>query len=106
MNAKYKETKISDIRDNTYLCAIKDAAISILLIRECISMDDDEWDDKLNKALNSFRQDLEDLASIKIEVHENNYSGELSLERLVERFEDFYCLVSCISPLGKKNQGL
>lgn len=102
MNAKYKETKISDIRENTYLCAVKDIAISTLSIKEYISMDDDEWDDKLNKALNSFRQDLEDLASIKIEVHENNYSGELSLERLIERFEDFYYLISCISPLGEE----
>ena len=102
MSTKYKETKISDIRDNTYLCAIKDVAISALSIKECVSISDDEWDDKLNKAMNSLHYDLKDLASMTIEANENNYSGELSLERLIERFEDFYYLVSCISPLGEE----
>lgn len=103
MNTKYKETKISEIRDNTFLCAIKDIATNTLFIKKHISVGDDgEWDYKLNKAINPFRQDLEDLAEMKIETNENNYFGELSLERLVEEFEDFYWLVSCASPLGEE----
>lgn len=102
MNTKYKEIEISDIRDNTYLCTIKDIAMSALFIKEHISMGDDEWDDKLNKAINSFRKDLKDLASMEIEVNENYYSGKLSLERLIKEFNDFYLLISCISPLGEE----
>jgi len=100
---KYKETKITDLKDATYLCAIKDVATYTLYIKKHIDVGDDgEWGYKLNKAINPFRQDLEDLAEMKIETHNNNYFGELSLERLVKEFEDFYWLVSCISPLGEE----
>lgn len=103
MILKYKETKISDIKETTHLCAVKDIAKNALYIKEHISVGDDgEWDYKLNKAIKIIRDDLKNLVEMRIEEGENNYFGELSLERLMKEFEDFYLLLSCVSPLGEE----
>jgi uncharacterized protein (TIGR02391 family) len=105
MNEKYTETKIADIKDKTLLWAIKDVAYYAFEIKKSISVGDDgEWDYKLNKAITHFREEFENLASINIEIGENDnrYYGELSLERFIQEFTDFYELLGNISPLGEE----
>ena len=103
MNNKYKETEISEIEDNTLLLAIKELSVAIFAIKDSISMfDDGEWDYKLNKVLKPFRSELKDLTSIDITADKNTYVGELTIERLIREFSDFYWLLYAMSPLGEE----
>jgi uncharacterized protein (TIGR02391 family) len=98
---QYKETKISELDNNVLLSAVKALAMAAISIRRIIaSGDDGEWDYKLNKVLKPLREDLNNLASLNIEVYENGYSGKLTIEKLIQEFKDFYGVISSISPLG------
>lgn len=102
MNIKYKETEISTIHDNTLLCAIKDVATYSISIKDhLIVCDDGEWDYKLKKALTILGRDLEEISTIEIGTDKNVYSGEITLERVIKEFADFYELVVYTSPLGE-----
>lgn len=103
MDKKYKETKISDIKDNTYLCAIKDVVVNILYLEDYLYiLDDGKWNYEMNKVINPFRNELEDLASINIKENKNDYFGDLSLERLMQEFQEIYFTIAFTSPLSEE----
>lgn len=107
MDEAYKEHQIGEITDNTILFAVRTICSNALWIDDHISVGDDgEWDYKLKKVLNLFKEDIKELAEIQIESSDHDtYSGPLTLEKLVNEFSDFYWLVSCTSPLGEQEAG-
>jgi uncharacterized protein (TIGR02391 family) len=102
MATKYHKEEIADIKDNTLLLAIKNLCAAALSIKDNLFVGDDgEWDYKLNKVLKPFSDEIKDLALIDIELDKNKYYGNLTVERLVQEFSDFFWLVSSTSPLGE-----
>ena len=97
---KYEGTAIDKVTDSILLSAIKNLCAQSLSIKWHVTVfDDGEWDHKLNKVLNLFESDIDELSKIKPD-ETNKYSGYLTVEKLLSEFYDFYAIVSCTSPLG------
>lgn len=101
---KYKEKKISEIQEGTFLFAIKNLCSSALWIKKNIDLlDDGEWDFKLKKAITFLKDDVEELSKIDLNTTNTlSYTGDLTLEKLLSEFYDFFELLDRISPLGEE----